>query len=476
MKTKGGKRAPRPGKNGVSRKPADEDLKKFGQPLDYTYLMGTYMAVNAVAGTVILIDGPDCAMGKVEHIFGKHDLGSTLLECRGLNRVECSFTDARNTVLSREVAVEKNMLALARREDVGAILLSSLPMTFVTGTDYNLILRKIEKKTEKPLHYILPRSLNGGHLEGYAETLRVFAEDIPLAAGKARPGTIAVIGYFMDRAEEDHAANLAELRRMLSALGLETVSIWFDGSSYGNLSRVQEAETLLCLPYGRKAAAAVSKRTGARVLDAGLPIGLEGTRAWLGEIARELGREDRARLFMEEELRRAVPRMEWVVPHYFLNKRFWVSADAYQIGPLAAFFQEFGGIFSGGATVGEAIDVRAGRASGNKKSGTVLPGNVPGALVRPTSGLLEEELKRAISGGADLILGNSDVLQLVPKGFPTIEFGYPSYFTHAVAPSPFLGFAGALSLMDRVVNVLGAHAAPRASLSEYETGKTIRSG
>ena len=94
-----------------------KDLKLYGQPLDYTFLMGAYMAINAVPGTVILVDWPDCITGKVEHIFGKHDWSSTLLECTGLNRVECSFTDARNTVLCREKAVEKNMTVLAERKD-----------------------------------------------------------------------------------------------------------------------------------------------------------------------------------------------------------------------------------------------------------------------------------------------------------------------------------------------------------------------
>ncbi|MCH8886793.1 MAG: hypothetical protein IIC13_09415, partial [SAR324 cluster bacterium] len=156
MKTAAKKKPKKPPKK---KGEVGKDLKLYGQPLDYTFLMGAYMAINAVPGTVILVDGPDCITGKAEHIFGKHDWSSTLLECTGLNRVECSFTDARNTVMCREKAVEKNMSVLAERKDITALFLSSLPMTFVTGTDYTMILNKVAEEVQKPLYYLLPRSL-----------------------------------------------------------------------------------------------------------------------------------------------------------------------------------------------------------------------------------------------------------------------------------------------------------------------------
>jgi len=463
-------------KSGPKKKNANEDLKKYGQPLDYTYLMGSYMAVNAVAGTAILIDGPDCAMGKVEHIFGKHDLRSTLLECTGLNRVECSFTDARNTVMSREKAVHQNLVTMARRSDLKALLLSSLPMTFVTGTDYNLIIQNVSKETKKPLHYVLPRSLNGGHLEGYVELLRVFAEDIALQGGRTDRGKVAIVGYFMDRMEEDHLANVRELKRLLGGIGLDAVSVWFDGSDYSQLDKVAEAGTLLAFPYGKKAADIISKRTGAQVLSVDMPIGIDGTRKWLEYVADFFGRKKKAKSFIESELRRVIPRMEWAVPHYFLNRRFWISMDPYHIGPWAAFMQELGAVFVGGATVGEQLDVRAGRSSGKKDNKTVLPENVSGALVRPTSGCLEEELKRAFAEGVDIVFGNTDVLQLVAREIPTLEIGYPSYYTHALAPAPYMGFEGALWIMDRAANAISSRAAHRAEKIGYDTGSTIRSG
>jgi hypothetical protein len=126
--------------------------------------------------------------------------------------------------------------------------------------------------------------------------------------------------------------------------------------------------------------------------------------------------------------------------------------------------------------VGEQLDVRSGRSSGKKDNVSVLPDNVAGALIRPTSGCLEEELKRAFSEGVDLVFGNTDVIHLVPREVPTIEIGYPSYYTHALAPAPYLGFEGALWIMDHAANAMSGRAAQRAEKIGYKTGSTSRAG
>ncbi|MFH2204049.1 MAG: nitrogenase component 1 [Elusimicrobiota bacterium] len=418
------------------------DLKKFGQPLDYPYLLGVYMAVNAVPGTAILIDGPDCAVGKAEHLFGKHDGRSTLLDCSGLNRVECTFTDARNTAHSREAAVRKGLLALAARDDVRAVLLSSLPMTFVTGTDYRRILRGAVERTSKPLYFVSPRSLQGGYLDGFAAAQQSLAEGISRPRRRPARDKAALVGYLMDRGEEDHRANLQELRRLLGALGVDVVSAWFDGSPYAELDAIGRAGTIISLPYGRRAARAAAKRTGAEVLELGLPVGIDGTRRWLEKAGAFFGGAKKARRFIESELRAVVPRLEWVVPHSFLHKRFWISADPHMLAALTALVEEFGGRVVGGAVVGSGV---------------------PSAklLVRPTSGALAESLGRACAAGVDLVIGGSDVIKHVPRGVPAIELGFPSYFTHALHASPTMGFAGSLALMDRMANAMSAAASPR---------------
>jgi nitrogenase molybdenum-iron protein alpha/beta subunit len=57
----------------------------------------------------------------------------------------------------------------------------------------------------------------------------------------------------------------------------------------------------------------------------------------------------------------------------------------------------------------------------------------------------------------DLVIGSSLFKYLTAdRGIPYIELGFPSYLTHVLHPRPYLGFAGALciieSLFDAVLN------------------------
>ncbi|MBI5210182.1 MAG: hypothetical protein HY927_09460 [Elusimicrobia bacterium] len=420
----------------------------FGLPLDYPYLMGAYLAVNALPDVALLVDGPDCAVGKAEHIVGKHDWRSTLRGPAGRDRVVCTLTDVRNAALSREPAIREAMAELLGRPDLSAVLVCALPMANLTGTDYARLARLVrEAEGGKPLILVPARSLQGGFLDGYSETLQALAREAPLGRGVGRRldrRKVAVIGSFMDRTEEDHRANGRELRRMLEALGVEAVTGWLEGGPFADLAAAGEAGTLVALPWGRKAALALAARTGARVVDAGVPFGLDASSRWLKKVAGALGREDRAGRFIDAELGRIAPKLEWIVPYHFLNRRVWVACDPYLLGPIAGLLAELGGRVVGAATVGRGIP-----ACPPKRPGSIGP-----VLERPTSGRLERAVAGAWEGGLDLAIGNSDVAAFVPPACPFAEFGFPSYFRHALSARPFLGFEGCLAFLDLLCDAM----------------------
>lgn len=421
-------------------------LEAFGQPLDYPYLMGVYLAANAVSDLAVLVDGPDCARGKAEHIFGKHDLRSTLLDCRGLHRVECTFTDARNAALSREKEVRDRLLCLARRDDVAAVLACALPLAQVTGTDYARVLRSCREEAGKPVCIVPAKSLQGGFMEGYSAALAALARGIALPEVRRVSGTVALVGLFMDRNEEDRRADLAEAERILRGLGLRLVSAWPAGGSCSGLARAASAQAVVALPYGREAAKILARRTGARFVETGLPLGLEASRRWTLALGRALGREEIARRFIDRELGRVAPRLEWVVGHSFLNKRFWLAGEGTALRGLAGFIEELGGLVAGGASVG---------GSGQ--------GGDPGEpfLRRPTEGLWRRSLEEGLSKGLDLVVGPTPVVRAVRGRCAAMELGFPSYHTHAAAPQPCLGFEGCLGLAGRMLNAMGRRAARR---------------
>jgi len=399
------------------------DLEAFGLPLDYPYLLGAYLAVNAVRGTAILVDGPDCALGKAEHVL-LHDRCSDLLDCAGASRVECTWTDARNAVCSREEAVSRCLLSLSRREDVGAVLLCALPLASVTGADYAGMLRRLSPQAGKPLLLVPPRSLQAGYLEGYDAVLAALAAGVDFRGKRGGFRDVAVVAPFMDRNEEDRRADVRELERMLRGVGLDPL-VWPE--------RVPDsggAGAVLSMPYGRAAARVLSERLGVPRVDAGLPVGLAGTVRWLQGLSRSFGLREEARRFIERESDRASVGLERA-GRFLRGKRVFAAADPHLLDALIPALREFGLQVRGSATVG--------------------PGRkAPRRLSRPTSGRLAAALGR----GLDLVIGNSDVCRLAERRCPTLELGFPSRRWHALSPSPLLGFEGCLSLAGRIAGAL----------------------
>ncbi len=64
-----------------------DELPDFSQPERYPFLIGVYLAINAIPDAYGIIDGPNCLFFKAEYIHGKHDIRSTLLDVLGHHRI-----------------------------------------------------------------------------------------------------------------------------------------------------------------------------------------------------------------------------------------------------------------------------------------------------------------------------------------------------------------------------------------------------
>ncbi|MBI3288422.1 MAG: hypothetical protein HYZ74_02755 [Elusimicrobia bacterium] len=453
----GGLILPRVGKGAAQD--AEDSLDRFGQPLDYTYLTGLYLAVNAISDAAALIDGPDCVMGKAEHIHGKHDWRSTLLDCVGQHRIMFSGTDVRNAVLSREKAIKEVLLDLKDRKDIGVVLFSAMPMCLLTGTDYEKVTREVVEELGKSVVHVPSNSLRGFLLDGYAETLKALARSIELPKVARKADHVAIVGYFMDRLEQDHHANIEELKRLAGSLSLSVSSVWLAGGTLEQLSRVAEAGTVISLPYAREAARILAERTGARLLELDLPLGHAATRRWLDSVADACGLGPRPRARPEAEMQRVQAGLEAVRP-YFEGLRCMLVLDPHMLSAVESFLTELGAVVSSRVSVGRLPEaLRAGVDSLRE----------PAILERPTAGRLRREWDRVRVQGVDLVIGNSDVRRMIDGECAVVELGYPSYFWHALAPQPALGFEGALALADRIVQALvkarAAGALPRRNIA-----------
>ena len=424
---------------------ASSSAADWSDRVSLTFTIGVYVAINALRDAYCIVDGPDCAHLKTQFLQGNHDWLADLTSVTGVHRIANTDLHPWKMVLDRDEAVEGFLRQMASFEGAAAVLITSLPMATITGLDYDRVTRKVALETGKVVASVPSASLTGDWLDGYAATLKTLARVVNLDGARPQPGSVAVVGYLLDRHEGDHRANLAEMRRLLEGLGLRLVSVWLSGGSVADLGEVRHASAIISLPYGREAATILASRLGLPLIETGLPLGLDGTERWLRQIAEPLGCGDLVDQVSAPELARAVPLLEWVVPYHLLHRRV---------------------VFVGDPHLGLALDEAAGEVGLTVERHVILNRRAHAeALLRrcgeerivldPKRNTLQRLLAPLFQdGGCDLLVANS--LGVTPGlgAGAIVELGFPSFFTHALEERPFLFFRGFVALVERMVNEL----------------------
>lgn len=416
-----------------------------GQRGNIASLMGVYLVVNAIEDGRILVDGPDCSLYKAHFIHGRHDLNSKLLNVDGKHRV--CFTN----VCAQSVTRDHNELILRRLRSIeeigggGVVLLTSLPGCSITGLDYEHLARSAGHAMRRDILAIPPTSLMGDWLDGYGVTLRALARHVDLSKAKPRKGSVAVVGYLMDRNEGDHRGNLKELERMLGALGLELTTVWLGGSPYEDLRKVKDAGLVISLPYARDAAAEIVKRTKAKLIETSLPFGLGATSRWLRRVAEAAGRAKRAESFIAAEERRVFERLEWLVPHLFLHKSVSFTGDPHMLEGFMGICGELG------------LERRECFVVG-RESHSALRASEGEAPIVFEADHAHPVLERMMEAPPDLLVTSTgdNVQSTRWHDTAVVELGFPSYFHHALTDEPFLGYEGYLAFTGRIADALSA--------------------
>lgn len=435
---------------------------KFSHDLMMPYTTGVTLALNAIRDAYLVVDAPNCVIFKASQVQGNHDLHASLLSCSGLHRI--ADTDCTTTRAARgeQRILTTRLLQVNAIADCRTILLTAMSPAAVTGRQYDKVVRDLGDQLTKPVVIIRPGSLKGDWLDGYIWSLEDLARGIELPAD-ASPADdkVAVVGYLLDRNEADHRANLAELERLLAGMSLEMASCWLSGDTCAGLGRVAEAGTIVSLPYGREAARILAERTGARLVECGLPLGLAATSAWLRQIGEATGRRQEAERCVERELERVTPRLEWILPHAFLNRQVGLMGnDPFLLEALDGAVGELGcGVVLRAVVTHRDHLERSGFGAGDD-----------GLLHNPQKDDLSGALNRHDrENELDLVFTNSRLLRTLmnaPGTIPFVELGFPSYYTHALFDRPFLGYRGTLKLVESMANTMSRVAVERAARGE----------
>jgi hypothetical protein len=192
-------------------------------------------------------------------------------------------------------------------------------------------------------------------------------------------------------------------------------------------------------------------------------MGIAATIRFVLSLAAATDRLERAVAFLEAELSEFLPRLKWIAPFAFTHRRWGYVGDPYL----------FDGVRELALLVGAKLPFAAytnlprHRRNQDSRDGLrllQLPDDIrelacleqslddpSGVLSYPHAKQLSDRLDHeAKVCGLDLLVTNS--FGYLTEGMGIVEFGFPSYYTHFLSDSPFLGIKGALVFLERVAN------------------------
>ncbi len=423
-----------------------------------SHALGAYLAVNALPDSLIVMDGKDCVVQKASQLQGNHDWQSTLVSSDGAHRVLTTHAMPEEVWKGREDDVERVLDYAIARPDVRVIFLGASRMASITEPAYDMIVARCAERsgTRKPLIVLPTRSLLNDWLQGYADALAGLARALPLEQRSPTAGRrVGIVGYLMDRNEEDHFSNLRELARLLEGIGAEVLCTWLDGGDSTHLSSIGRADLIVSLPHAREAARVIAQRTGAKVLETGLPMGLEATSFWLHSIAAALGTSEHAETFVDRELANAVPKLEWVVQMLSTGAGMAFVGDPHLLRGFLRLARE----------LGIRVPFRGILAEAREDQRDLFRDGLdePTVFVDPRVGQMRAAFKRAVAErGIDLLIASSYALDDLLPNVAAFEFGFPSFHSHALTDQPFFGYRGCLSLVARLAERRSMHQLLRA--------------
>jgi nitrogenase molybdenum-iron protein beta chain len=413
-----------------------------------SFLTGVYLGINAISDSYLIVEGTDCVENnKIETICPSHDIYSTLLISGGISRIISTRSSIKEIIYGRNENFIKIFQDLTFYNP-GIIFISSLPIYTIIGKDYLKTINAIRKLSYNKIIDVFPNSVNLDYLDGYSLVLEKLALNIEFKKVSNDKKKIGIVGYFFDRNEGEHKGNIKEIKRLLSKLGLEVVSIWLDGNKFEELLKIQEAGIIISLPYARNAAKIIANKIGAQLVETDLPFGFYQTAKWIETIGSACSIDKKKiQKIINNELQYSYEICHIPINSVIAGKLVCFTGDPYIARSFLVFAKEIGMIVRGVFCT----------------TLTLKDTNVPNqnCLYNPiikfnTSKMEYEKIIENLHNDkeCDLLISNSLGLRLKTKNLSILEFGYPSYNTHFLVEKPFLGFTGAINMIERIFNAI----------------------
>lgn len=426
------------------------DLAAFElRDTDHTDLFGVFLAVHAIPGAVLLLHTTVGCKFKTQMHLVEHDWFRPSHDHRlwtGVDDLRLIQGSGERLLNFAETWYER------RRPDLFVVTTNTA--VELSAFDVEAAVARMRERLPCPVILLKAPGYEGSLYRGYRkvmiEVMRLMDWDRPCLED-----SVGIVGYLFDRYEMDHAANLTELRRLFSLLGLRVPGILLSGEGLQRLSMITEAKTLACLPYSRTSEQELRSFTGRQTFTTDLPVGFAGTAAFLKTIGEALGiPKAKVEAVIDRELSRAVPLVAPVVSR-LKGIRIGLALDTNTAAAVAAWLSELGidipvvCLTDGDDASEKAFYAAAERAGAVfRKRPMVLAGESRNRMLRALH-------EAAAEAPMPIIIGSSFQQLHIWGGWVVVELGYPSVEKHWPYPMPWMGFNGAVALVQRICDAVG---------------------
>lgn len=421
-------------------------------PTCATFLDGIALLTNAVCDLATVIDSRDCGTEKLAKAGIRQDFQSTLDAPGRVPRIRFSALSPTDLAMGTQEKLEAAATRAAQEVHAGVVLLTAGSAVQLTGAYHEITAVKLAQQLNCPVVAVPAHCFSGDHLDGYSAALEALIQAMPITTQPVEPGTVGIIGMPFDRNEADEVANLRELERLLSGIGLRLVSVLPSGQRFDRFSRILNCEHLIGLPHGAAAAELLGRRLGRPVHMLPLPMGLEGTSKWLAQLAESTATQEDCRKFIEAERSRLCRTLRRPVRELFVGRHLVLAADPHLAVPLTAACTELGfRVLS--------VLLRSRNPALLEHAAGALRQHSPDTAVTWDQSLpaVAQQWAELAQSGVDLAIGTTaERAAATDLGLPFLELGFPSYVRHALFEAPWMGFQGTLWLADSLYNLLSA--------------------
>lgn len=406
----------------------------------HTPFFGVYLASHAIADALCMCHASVGCKVKTQYHLARHDAAANSYARRRYSQ----FID-EDLINGSTHQLEQEIRAWHQRQKSGVVILDGSTPISLQAQSLAGVIERMEKLTGVHVVHVAARNYDQDLYAGYAQTMGTLLSRMDFAGGRRRDDEVCVVGNLFDRYEGDSLGNVVELRRLLAGMGLRAPAIFFSGEPYAQLREAVHARSFVVLPHGASQAR-VLEQLGRDHVRTGLPMGLSGTKAFLRAVGGHLGVADRAERFIDAEMARHKHTFE-MARRQLGRRRFALFAEAERAAGLLATLVEMGMLPS---LVGVLHRSAGGRAAVERDLAehyqVTLPPSLPW-LEDPTPVAVRD----ADLQGAEVVIGTTIERELLaPRQLPFVEFGFPSELRHHLRPAPWLGFEGALRLLEQV--------------------------